>query len=180
MRLAANASVLLVVDVHVRLAPAVSNPKQVIGRCRALIQAARRLAVPILVSEHCPAQLGPTVPELRELVTGEEIVAKTHFSCADEAAIAAHLLALGRRQIVVAGMEAHVCVLQSALGLAELGYQVAVVGDAVGSRTAESRATALARLGRNGVDEVTTEMVIFEWLHRADRPEFRELLALVK
>jgi len=105
---------------------------------------------------------------------------KTHFSCAAEPALAARVAHSGRKQLVVAGIEAHVCVLQTALGFGSAGYDVFVVADATTSRRAESRRVALDRLAAAGVHVVTTEMVVFEWLERADRSEFRTLLALIK
>lgn len=180
MRLDPLASLLLVVDIHERLAPAICNRQEVIDRSRLLIRAAGTLGVPVVVSEHCPRQLGRTVDAILAEAPAGSIVEKTHFSCADEPAVRDRVAAAGRRQIVVTGMEAHVCVLQSALGFAERGYQVFAVADAIGSRTPEARALALERLRANAVETVNTEMVVFEWLGRADRPEFRELLPLIK
>ena len=180
MRLRALRSLLLIVDVHERLAPAVPGAEQVIGNCSVLMRAAAKLSVPTLVSEHCPDRLGPTVQELRSLVRHDELLTKVHFSCADEPALMQRIASLARAQIVVAGMEAHVCVLQTALGLAERGYRVCVVADATGSRRSESHGIAMQRLRMAEIPVVTTEMVLFEWLERADRAEFRELLALIK
>ena len=180
LRLRAPRSLLLVIDVHERLARAVQGAEQVITNCSVLIRAAANLSVPALMSEHCPDRLGPSVQALRSLVRADEILAKVHFSCADEPVLMQRIASLARPQIVVAGMEAHVCVLQTALGLAERGYRVHVVADATGSRRPESHGTAMARLRMAEIPVVTTEMVLFEWLERADRPEFRELLALVK
>jgi len=117
---------------------------------------------------------------LRALARSEDILGKVHFSCADEPALLQRIASLARPQVVIAGMEAHVCVLQTALGLAERGYRVCVVADATGSRTSVSHATAMERLRMAEIMVVTTEMVLFEWLERADRPEFRALLALIK
>ncbi len=173
-------SLLLVVDVHEKLVPAVHGAERVIGNCAILLRAAPRLAVPMLVTEHCPERLGPTVAQLRALVRGPDIVSKVHFSCADEPALIQRIAALTRPQIVIAGMEAHVCVLQTALGLAERGFRPYVVADATGSRRPDSHAVAMERLRMADIPVVTTEMVLFEWLERADRPELRELLALIK
>lgn len=180
LRLRAPRSLLLVVDVHERLAPAVQGAEQIIANCAVLMRAAARLSVPLLVSEHCPERLGPTVSQLRALAAGSDIVPKVHFSCADEPALIQRIATLSRPQIVVAGMEAHVCVLQTALGLAERGYRVCVVADATGARRPESHRIAIERLAMAQIAVVTAEMVLFEWLERADRSEFRELLALIK
>ncbi len=180
LRLRANRSVLMIVDVQEKLAPAVHETDRVVANCAILMRAATRLAVPLVVTEHCTERLGPTVPALAPLTTRSGMLSKVHFCAADEPVVAQRLASLGRPQVVIAGMEAHVCVLQTALGFAERGYRPHVVADAVGSRRALSCTVALERLRAAGVTVVTTEMVVFEWLDHADRPELTELLALIK
>ena len=180
LRLRAARSLLLIVDMQERIAGAVSDAARVEARCAALLRAAALLGVPTIVTEHCPQRLGPTVETLRTLVAPEAVQAKVHFSGADEPALAQRIAALHRPQIVVAGVESHVCVLQSALGFVERGWRPYVVADATGSRREESRVVALDRLRAAQVQVVTAEMVLFEWLEHADRPELRDLLALVK
>lgn len=179
-RLIAADSLLLVVDVQARLAPAVANHERVIARAGALLDAARLLGVPALATEHVPEGIGATVDALRERLWPDTIVRKTRFSCADEPAALARINALGRSQVLVCGMEAHVCVMQSALGLAERGFDVFLARDACGSRRDEDRDTAVARMARDGIRVTTAESAMFEWMHRADRPEWRELLRIVK
>lgn len=173
-------SCLLVVDVQERLAPAVLHPGGVVGRVKTLMQAANRLAVPKLISEQYPKGLGRTAPELTPLLGNAPVVEKIHFSCAEEPAYLRALEALDRDLLVVCGMEAHVCVLQTALGLAEAGYHLAVVADAVGSRRERDHDAAIDRMRAEGLTIVTTEMVVFEWLGQAGTPEFKELSALIK
>jgi nicotinamidase-related amidase len=180
MRIRRDDAFLLVVDVQQKLAPHVEGHARVIGKSAGLIRAARKLSLPVLVSEHCPELIGSTVPGLMELVSQGQVLPKTHFSCTDEPALFERLQSLKRKQAVVCGMEAHVCVMQTALGLAERGYQPFVVRDAVGSRREEDRATALERLREAGCGMATAEMAIFEWMGRADIPEFRELLGILK
>lgn len=181
MLLSADASVLFVVDIQARLLPAMVQPAAVLARAGFLMRAARRLGVPLLVTEQYPQGIGPTVPELAALATPAETFEKIHFSCAAEPALRNQLRLLApRRQAVLCGIEAHVCVLQSALGLAAEGWQVAVVADAVGSRRDADRDAGLARLAASGVTIATGEMVAFEWLGRAGTPEFRDLLKLIK
>jgi isochorismate hydrolase len=180
LRLRASRSLLLIVDVHERLAPAVHDAEHVIANCAILMRAAALLRVPVLVTEHCPQQLGPTLAALKQLAPAHAILSKVHFSAADEPAIAQAIASLSRPQIIIAGMEAHVCVMQTALGLAERGYRPYVVADAAGSRRDSSHTLALDRLRAASVPAVTTEMVLFEWLEHAERPELRELLALIK
>jgi nicotinamidase-related amidase len=180
MLMRAENSCLLIVDVQERLAPVMSDPRRVIHGCSLLMRAAQRLGVPIVVSEQYPAGIGPTVFDLRTWMPSQGAMAKMHFSCADDPAIVDALRQLDRRQVVIAGIEAHVCVLQSALGLKELGFQPFVVADASASRRPESEALAWSRLGAAGVGLVSREMVVFEWLRVAGTAEFKELIALVK
>ena len=117
---------------------------------------------------------------LAGLLARENVIEKIHFSWIDEPDFAARLDAIGRDQAVICGLEAHVCVLQTALGLRERGFAVAVVADAVASRHPGDRERALARLSQAGVEIVTAEMVMFEWLRKGGTPEFKDLLALIK
>lgn len=179
-RLRSSRSLLLIVDVQERVAAAVCDAERIVSQCAVLIQAASLLGVPVIVTEHCPEQLGATLTPLRGLVSDDLIEPKVHFSAADEPALAQRIAVLNRPQVVVAGMESHVCVLQTALGLAERGYRPHVVVDATGSRREESRTVASKRLQTAQIPVVTTEMVVFEWLESAEHPELRQLLALVK
>ena len=178
--LKAEASALIIVDVQERLMPAIAGGEALVGRLEVLAQAAARLAVPVLATEHYPAGLGQTLASLEPFVPEADRFEKISFAALREPAFRARLEGLGRSQMVIAGSEAHVCVLQTALSLAEAGYQTFIVADATGSRDPADAQAALARLARAGVEAVTTEMVVFEWLARADRPEFKALLALIK
>jgi nicotinamidase-related amidase len=180
VRLNRNQSFLLVIDIQTRLAPAVHENQKVTARSIALVRVARLLGVPIVATEHCPERIGPIVPELRSLLADDEIVSKKHFSCADDPAILARLKALGRSQAVVAGMEAHVCAMQAALGLAEHGFAPLFAGDAAGSRHVADHAAALSRLRGEGIGIGSAEMAMFEWLGHADHAAFRDVLAIVK
>lgn len=173
-------SCLLVVDVQEKLAPAMTDPASVIRNAGILMRAAARLGVPLVVSEQYPQGLGPTVPELRALAPESARLAKVSFSCADDPALQQRVKAVQRSLIVIAGLEAHVCVLQSALGFRQAGYETVVVADAISSRAPASREAALQRLRENGVEVATTEMVVFEWLGQAATPEFKELSKLIK
>ncbi|HEY8579553.1 MAG TPA: isochorismatase family protein [Beijerinckiaceae bacterium] len=182
--LQAEATHLLVVDVQERLLPAMAEPERVVANAARLIGAARRLGVPITVSEQYPSGIGATVAPLRETLGGEAFVAaKMSFSCLREPALAERvrsLAAQGRRQMLVCGIEAHVCVLQTALEAAALGLPVYVAADAIASRAPLSREIALKRMERAGVTPVTTEMAIFEWLGAAGGADFKALLPLLK
>ena len=173
-------SCLLVVDVQEKLAPAVSDPADVIRNAAILMRAGARLGIPLVVSEQYPQGLGATVPELRALASESARIAKLSFSCADDPALRQRIKEVQRSLIVIVGMEAHVCVLQSALGLQQAGYKTVVVADAIASRAPANRDAALQRLRENGVEVATTEMVLFEWLGQAGTPEFKELSKLIK
>ncbi len=175
-----KASVLLVVDVQTGLAPAISNRDEILRNIDTLGRAAARFGIPVLASEHYPSGLGVTVAELDPVIPRAARFEKITFSCLGAQDFREHLEALDRPQVVVAGCEAHVCVMQTAISLAEAGYRTYIAADATGSREAANAEVALARMVRAGIEKVTTEMVVFEWLERADRPEFKDLLRLIK
>jgi nicotinamidase-related amidase len=175
---------LLVIDVQEKLAPHVDGAARVIERCGRLIGIARLLGVPATLTEHYPQGLGATVAGLVARAGNETpILDKIEFSALRNGAIKARLGALraqGREEIVVAGMEAHVCVAQTCLDLIAAGYKVRLIADAVGSREPAAREIALDRLARAGATVVHHEMVAFEWLGRGDDPRFKDVLAIVK
>lgn len=173
MLLDRDASMLLVVDVQQRLIPAIHDHGPVMDSVAWLMDLSRTLGVPVRASEQYPRGLGPTVPELRQRLADEDVVEKLHFSCAADAGCLGMLEALGRSQIVLCGIETHVCVLQTALGLLGRGYRVFVVADAVSSRQPSDRQLGLDRMRDAGVTVVGREMVAFEWLHVAGTDEFK-------
>jgi nicotinamidase-related amidase len=180
MLIRSSESCLLVVDIQNRLLPAVFMPEQVVANTRILIQAANRIGVPVLASEQYPQGLGETVSEVAAVLPPACLVEKVSFSCMGDEGFADRFHALGRNQAILAGIEAHVCVLQTAEHLLERGTNVFIVGDAVSSRSRTNHAAALDRLQAAGARVVTTEMVVFEWLGRAGTPEFKDLSLLVR
>jgi len=148
--------------------------------CAKLLEAANVLKVPLMASEQYPKGLGRTVPELAALVPESQRHEKMEFSCYANGAIRQALAEVKRPQIVLAGIEAHVCVLQTALELKAAGHAVFVVTDATASRRADSRETAFRRMIQSGVTLVTLEMVLFEWLRSAADPEFRRISKLIR
>ena len=180
MLMSAASSCLLVVDIQERLLPRVKTPQTVVDNTAVLLKAARRLDVPVLVSEQYPRGLGATVPDLVPLLAAGETIGKLHFSCIGDDGFASRFRALGRPQAVVAGLEAHVCVLQTVEDLLATGTDTFVVEDATSSRVEKSHAAAMARLREAGARIVTTEMVVFEWLAKAGTPAFKELSPLIK
>lgn len=180
MLMRADAAMLLIVDIQARLAPAIAAADQVIARTRLLLEAATRLGVPVLLSEQYPKGLGATDERLGPLPRHATVVEKLTFSCCGEPRFMAQLARLKRSQIVLCGMETHVCVLQTALDLREAGQDVFVVDDAVGSRRERSKALGLERMRDRGIDIVDSEMVVFEWAGRAGTDEFRALSRLIR
>ena len=172
--LRADASMLLVVDVQARLVPAIDGGTAVVDRIVWLTRLAQAIGVPVAATEQYPQGLGPTVPALAALLPSGAVGAKVHFSCAAAGCLPA-LPGAARPQVVIAGIEAHVCVLQTAFGLAEQGREVFVVADAVGSRAPANRSLALERMARRGIGVVSGEMVGFEWLERAGTDRFRAI-----
>jgi nicotinamidase-related amidase len=168
---------LVVIDMQQRLMPAIDGGEAVVAKTVFLAQVAERLGVPALFAEQNPTGLGPTVPPLKPFV--EQIFVKRHFSASREPGFFEHLPP-NRKTIVVAGAETHVCVLQTVLGLRDGGYEVAVVSDAVGSRTAADKEAGLRRMAAHGAEIISAEMVAFEWLDTCDHPEFKRVIGLVK
>lgn len=168
---------LLIVDPQTRLMPAIDDGEGVIRRCVQLATAAKELGVHVIGTEQNPAGLGPLVPEIASLC--ETVLAKLHFSAAAEEGFLRRLPA-GRNTLVVAGCEAHVCVLQTVVGLIEAGHTVKLVADAVGSRHPHDRLAAIERARASGADVVTTEMVIFEWLGTSEHAKFKRLAQLIR
>lgn len=171
---------LVVVDIQGKLAQLMVNKETLFQNARILIQAARILDIPILWCQQAPQSLGPTVPEIAELLAGVEPIDKTSFSCAGHEPFNVKLESLARKQVVLCGIETHVCIYQTAMDLLAQDYEVTVVADAVSSRTPENRQVALARLAAKGVAVACTEMVLFELLKTAQHPQFKPIARLVK
>lgn len=180
MLIRAKDSVLVVIDMQERLVPAMLAPARTLKNTRLLIEAAGEVEVPVLLTEQYPEGLGHTVPELTNVSVQYPVFAKLHFSCMEDAAFAAALRATGRSQVVLAGMEAHICVVQTAASLLEQGFDVFVASDATASRSAESEKACLDRLSAAGVGIVTSEMVVFEWLAKAGTAAFKKMLPKIK
>ena len=179
----AEASQLVIVDVQPRLAAAMpeADGDRVIRNLGILLEAARALEIPVVATEQYPKGLGPTEPEVASHFPGSaQVLAKTTFSCCGADGFTACLDAGGRPQVVVGGMEAHVCVLQTAVELHSRGFQVYVVEDAVCSRDPRNHRNALERLRQAGIVVTGTESVVFEWLRDAKHPHFKALSALLK
>lgn len=175
----AQSPLLLVVDVQERLLAKIPQAAEVLRNSAFLIDVATLLQVPIVATEQYPKGLGPTHPEIaRRLAT--PLPDKVGFSCCSIPQVRDRLSALERSEVVLVGIEAHVCILQTAQDLLAEGYEVHLVVDAVASRHEVDQTIALRRLERLGVILTTTETVTFEWLGSAAHPQFKAISALVK
>lgn len=181
MLAAAADSVLVLVDLQERLATAMDPVifRAVSRNAGILLEAAKTMGVPVLATEQYPKGLGRTVAALGALVPAAPFE-KTRFSCAADESFLGALRAAGKTQVVIAGMEAHVCVLQSALELRASGREVFVVEDACCSRNPANHANAMHRLRSAGVVVTNTESVLFEWLRDARHAQFKAISALVR
>lgn len=175
MLMDAHQSLLLVVDVQEKLMPHIYEHEKVLEHCAWLMRLANHLHVPVLVSEQYPKGLGATVQSLQTLAEPKNFMEKVHFSCASDSVCLERIHAQSRSHIVLVGIEAHVCVLQTALELSQ-NFSVFVVADAIGSRHKLDKKVALKRLhGAPSITLVTREMVLFEWLRKAGSAEFKEI-----
>lgn len=175
--LRAHESCVLVVDMQTGLLPAIADHAMVLSRARRLARAAGLLDVPVIATEHWADKIGPTDPSLQGLI--QRVVHKTHFDASREAEFHA-AVPTGRHRVLLIGTEAHVCVLQTGLGLADMGYAPVLVSDCIGSRSPADKAAALGRWAQHGLEAVSSEMALFEWLESPAHPAFRQVLSLVK
>ena len=175
--LRAHESCVLVIDMQTGLLPAIADHGTVLARARLLAHAAGLLGVPVLGTEHWADKIGPTEESMRTLI--DRVVAKTHFDATRETHFH-DALPVGRHKVLLIGTEAHVCVLQTGLGLADMGYAPILVVDGIGSRNADDKATALRRWAQHGLEVVSSEMALFEWLETPAHPAFRDVLRLIK
>lgn len=180
--LARESSALVVVDLQVKLLPAILDAPRVVWNTGRLVQAAQLFGVPVFASEQYPEGLGGTVPDVETLLQAAAATryTKRAFSCRECQELPAQLAAAGRHQIVLCGIETHVCVLQTALDLISENFDVFLVADASSSRAAGDREIALRRLESQGVQVVTAESAMFEWCDTSAADGFRELSRLVK
>ena len=181
LKLVADLSQLVIVDTQTKLITAM--PQTELQACLKntgiLAQAANLLAVTTIVTEQYPKGLGNTVPELLAFLPNLNAVEKLSFSCMAESAFK-HQLAADRSQIVLAGMESHICVLQTALDLLDAGYQVFIAEDAVISRNPLNKGNALARMREAGCIISNTESIVFEWLGKAEGNAFKTISKLIR
>jgi len=177
-RLTSSHAGLLIIDLQEKLLQAIADRQRIVARTLGLIQAAKILAIPFWTTEQYPKGLGPTTEPIAACV-GDRL-AKTSFHCATAGPLIDGLRQRDVKHVTLAGIEAHVCVAQTALELMDRGYRVQIAADAVGSRRDLDRDLALRRLELAGAVVSSTDAVIFEWTETAARPEFKPISQLIK
>jgi nicotinamidase-related amidase len=173
-------SCLVIVDVQGKLAQSMHDKETLFKNIRILIQAAKELSIPILWCQQVPDALGQTVPEIAELLSDIQPINKSAFSCCGDEKFNAALQKLGRQQILLCGIETHVCIYQTAMDLKQKGNEVHVIAGAVSSRTRDNKKLALKKLKAKSIDIDSVEMVLFELLKTAQHPSFKSVARLIK
>ena len=178
--LAPENSLLLIVDVQGRLATLMHERELYLANLKIIIQAAKVMDIPILWTEQIPKKLGATLPEITEHLSKLKPIIKTCFSCFGNDELVQALAASGRNQILLTGIETHVCIYQSALDLIRLQKEVHVVCDAVSSRISDNKQLGLAKMKDAGAHLTSTETCLFELMKTAEHPKFKQVVSLFK
>lgn len=173
-------TLLLVIDVQEKLFRVMPDKEALAASITKLIRGCRLLEVPVIVTEQNPAGIGPTISDLDADLSQSTRLIKYAFSCCAEEEFLQSLERTGRKQIIICGIESHICVYQTAMDLLKRGYEVYVVSDGVSSRTAENRSLALRRLEREGVKLTGVEMTLFELLRTSKSEQFKAVSSLIK
>ncbi|MBX3421707.1 MAG: hydrolase [Pirellulaceae bacterium] len=173
-------ALLLVVDVQGKLARMMDQSESVIRQLQILIDGCRLLELPVVWAEQLPDKLGATLPEIADRLQGLQPHIKYSFGCCGDEALYREIQATGRRQVILCGIEAHVCVWQTAFTLRQDGYQVHLICDAVSSRSAVNREIGVQRMAASGVHLSCVELALFELMVDARHPKFRDVTKLLK
>jgi len=173
-------TVLIIIDVQEKLFRVMHEKETLSGNIAKLVKGMHVVDIPVIVTEQNPDGLGPTIPGISGILPEMQPIPKFSFSCCGEEAFLKKLEEMGRKQVLLTGIETHVCVYQTALDLMGSGYEVQVVTDCVSSRTLENRDIALNRMGMEGAMPTTTEMILFELLKTAGDSKFRAISIIVK
>ncbi len=171
---------LLIVDIQERLAVIMKERERVVKNCQHLLELATMIQIPVVVTEQYPKGLGRTVPELQAAIPDYKPIEKTSFNCCGEPAFVTELRKIGRKKVIIAGMETHICVLQTTVGLLQEEMTVHAVGDAMCSRTEENWKTGLTFMRDAGAVVTCTETVLFQLLAVAGTEEFKKISQRIK
>ncbi|MBL7777066.1 MAG: hydrolase [Chitinophagales bacterium] len=174
-----DSTALLVIDIQERLMPVIHNKEEVFANASKLIKGAEMLGVETIVTEQYPKGLGNTCKEI-ELPAKAAVIEKICFSCLQSDTVNEQLKLTNRKSLLICGAEAHICVLKTCLDALQAGYEVHIVADAVGSRTAQNHQLALERMKQSGAFIVSTEMALFMLLNQAGTDEFKAISKLIK
>ncbi len=173
-------TVLVVIDVQEKLSKVIHNSEMLSVNLQKVIRGVQILGIPVLCLEQNPSRMGGTIPEVKSLLEGQLPIPKMSFSCYGDPLFIENLEGIGRRQVLLAGIETHVCVYQTAADCLQRGYEVSVVADAVSSRRQDDKEIALTRMQADGAKLTCVEMVLFELLRTAEHPAFKEMLKIVR
>jgi nicotinamidase-related amidase len=173
-------TVLVAIDFQERLFPVMHDKEKLLRQVVKLIQGMNVLEIPVILTEQYPRGLGPTLPEIAELLPDVRPIEKTCFSCCDAESFNSSLKATNRKQVLICGIEAHICVYQTAVALSQAGYEVQVVADCVSSRDPENKMVSLFKMGAIGIAPTTMETALFELLKIASGDKFKQISNIVK
>lgn len=173
-------TVLMVIDMQGNLYESMQDKPFLLENVRKLIRGMQVFGIPVIVTEQIPEKLGPTIEPVTELLPEVRRIPKSDFSCCGDGKIMKVLKAVERRQVLLCGIEAHVCVYQTTVDLLGFGYEVHLVADAVSSRTAMNRRIGIEKMRDQGAHLASTEMVLFELIRSAEDPKFRDIFKIVK
>lgn len=171
---------LVCLDIQGNLAQAMDRKEDLFKNLKILLSGLRLLEVPVIWTEQNPQRLGPTIPEIASLLSDLKPIPKMSFSCCGNEEFLKALKQAKRKHVLMAGIEAHICVYQTAIDLLDRGYEVHVVADGISSRTPENKAIALEKVKAAGAELTSTETVLFELLKTAEHPKFKEMVGIVK
>lgn len=178
--LTTDKAVLVVIDMQGKLAQSMYCKEQLFENVQKIIKGAQVLGLPLLLTEQNPKGLGPTISEIADLVPGVRRIPKLSFSCCGDESFSKELSGLQRRQVLLSGIEAHVCLYQTTVDLVGSGYEVHVLADAVSSRTADNKAIGLQKMRDAGASITSVETALFELLRAAEGPAFKQIISIVK
>jgi len=178
--LTTDKTVLVVIDMQGKLAQSMHRRELLFENVQKIIKGAQVLGIPMLITEQNPKGLGPTIPEIADLVPGVRRIPKLSFSCCGDESFSKELSGLQRRQVLLSGIEAHVCLYQTTVDLVASGYEVHILADAVSSRTAENKAIGLQKMNDAGASITSVETALFELLRVAEGPAFKQIISILK
>lgn len=180
MRIEKENTIGLIIDIQERLFPVVHENEKLLKNCKTLIEGLKALNIPMLVSQQYTKGLGNTLPEIQNLIPDFEYIEKTNFSCYELPEVTAKLQELNARNIIICGIESHICVLQTAIDMKDAGLHPIVVMDCVSSRTTDNIEIAKERFRNEGIIMTSYESILFELTRGAGTAEFKAISKLVK